>query len=881
MTEHWLCDSNKDVYQLNSFVIANLFCRKTFKHGGVAIYVKKNINFKPINNFLDVCIEKDFEITSIDLPDLNTLVLNIYRSPVGDLNTFFNHLSLTLNRCLNFKNRKLVIGGDFNIDTSNPNNATTLLKDLLKTFNLNISNNVPTHINKNSATVIDNIFSDIDKQDYNICVFDPVISDHKGILFTFKHKNNTRKHEIKMCRPITQNNIIRFTEILHNASWDTVYRSTNAVDCYKQFHNIFFSAFNLCFPIKYKQPNKMINTWFNRDLKSMRNTLQALNTVHETTRTEDSKNALLKFRKKYKLALTEAKKKSNALYIETASNKCKATWDLIKGESNNRNIINIEANNFNKFFTQVGHKTVNNISSAYTHSDFLAKSDKSPAKTIFFSEVTEDEIHRHILNLKNSNCKDIYGLNAKILKSTFHTIKSPLLFVINKCIQANIFPDELKYAKVSPLYKKGDKDDVSNYRPISILPTISKVFEKIIHERIVNFLEKNNIYYNLQFGFRQQKSTTHAAIEIINEIVNCFNAKENISATLLDLTKAFDCVNHNNLLDKIYYYGIRGPTHSLICNYLKNRKQVVCCEGSISTAEDITIGVPQGSILGPLLFLLYINDLPWTCTPNKLVLFADDTTLINIATNPSELKYQQQNNLNEAEKWFEANKLKINMEKTQHIIFSTQNNQQAPSTAKCLGFFLDSGLLWHPHVDYVASKLAKCTFQIRKLMELTSPDIAKTFYFSNFHSILTYGVVLWGGCASAERVFVIQKHAVRLLSGSKSREHCHSAFVKQKILTFPSLFIFECLLYVKLNINIMPVLEHKYETRNINQIVIPYHRIDRTQRQPLSYTAIKLYNKLSITTKNLNFKQYKQKIKQYLLRKGFYSINEFIKNCDI
>ena len=206
------------------------------------------------------------------------------------------------------------------------------------------------------------------------------------------------------------------------------------------------------------------------------------------------------------------------------------------------------------------------------------------------------------MNLKNSFSKDIYGLNAKILKHIVDVIKEPLSLILNKCIHESVFPDELKVAKVIPLFKKGDKQDCSNYRPISILPIISKIFEKIIHTRLLQFFEKNKILHENQFGYQKGKSTTKALIEIVGAIVDSFNAKENIGATLLDLSKAFDCVNHEYLLHKLHHYGIRGDTHNLIASYLSNRTQKVVIGNNISECKLLDIGVPQGSILGPLFF---------------------------------------------------------------------------------------------------------------------------------------------------------------------------------------------------------------------------------------------------------------------------------------
>ena len=280
-----------------------------------------------------------------------------------------------------------------------------------------------------------------------------------------------------------------------------------------------------------------------------------------------------------------------------------------------------------------------------------------------------------------------------------------------------------------------------------------------------------------------------------------------------------------------------------------------------------------------LIFLVFINDLNHNCHPDKLVLFADDTTFLTHGVSNDDFLINQERHLATIQNWFVSNKLKLNVDKTQHIFFSTYTTNV--QSVKCLGVHVDNKLQWHTHVDYLARKLAICTFQIRKLIKLTNIETTKCYYYSNFQSILSYGVTLWGMCASVERLFVIQKYAIRAMCCVKHQEHCKPLFAKLNILTLPCLLILECLLFVKANMNNQESQKHSYNTRHNEQLYIPLHRLTRTQRQPIFYMSTKLFNSISRETQSLPMAKFKLVVRKYLLQEAFYSLDEFLTNCQI
>ena len=248
-------------------------------------------------------------------------------------------------------------------------------------------------------------------------------------------------------------------------------------------------------------------------------------------------------------------------------------------------------------------------------------------------------------------------------------MSAPLANLINECFSVGHFPKCLKVAKVIPIFKEGDAEDFGNWRPISITPCISKLIEKIVKKRLVSYISKNNILYNKQFGYRSNHSTAHAILNISDHILNNFDKKKHTVSIFLDLSKGFDCVNHEILLKKLQYYGIRGPAFSFFRSYLSNRKQYSYVNGISSEQLTVLCGVPQGSVLGPLLFLLYTNDLA-TSTNFLVNLFADDTCLSLSCENLLELNAQCNIEAASVNDWFCANRLTTNSKKASKFLLS-------------------------------------------------------------------------------------------------------------------------------------------------------------------------------------------------------------------
>ena len=288
---------------------------------------------------------------------------------------------------------------------------------------------------------------------------------------------------------------------------------------------------------------------------------------------------------------------------------------------------------------------------------------------------------------------------------------------MNLSFYVGMFPSKLKVGKVSPLQKKGSCNNPSNYRPISILSVFSKIFEKLMHQRLYKFLESFEILYPLQFGFREKHSTSHALLSLTESIKQSIDSGKVGCGIFLDLQKAFDTVNHKILLDKLEHYGIRGNALKWFQSYLSGRTQYVTVNGHVSDPLPITCGVPQGSVLGPLLFLIYVNDLPNVSKVMQFYLFADDTSIYFDSDNLFNLQKIVNRELKKVRKWLEANRLALNIDKTNYVIFHSPTNNvriklgskpiSRVNSIKYLGVLIDSTLSWKPHIVELSKKLAR------------------------------------------------------------------------------------------------------------------------------------------------------------------------------
>ena len=374
-----------------------------------------------------------------------------------------------------------------------------------------------------------------------------------------------------------------------------------------------------------------------------------------------------------------------------------------------------------------------------------------------------------------------------------HSLSPLLAALMNKSISTGIYPHLLKHAKVIPVYKTGDETDSCNYRPISLLSVFNRLFEKLMYKRLRSYCEKNSIFFSSQYGFRDNCSTQHAILDILNKIQSKIDAKLFSCGIFIDLKKAFDTVDHSILLRKLNHYGVRGIINSWFSSYLSKRSQSTQIGSTVSDKEEIVCGVPQGSVLGPLLFLIYVNDIYRCSQIFDFYLFADDTNLLYSNKDLKDLETVVHEELIKVGDWLDANKLSLNTSKSNVVIFhpyqhkpdctiqlEIYNNDLKESVpleqktfVKYLGILTDNNLSWKYHIDYISSKVSKGIGMIARLRHLVPFATLLNIYRSLIGPYISYGLIAWGQAANIHlnKILILQKRALRLMYFADSKAH--------------------------------------------------------------------------------------------------------------
>ena len=398
-----------------------------------------------------------------------------------------------------------------------------------------------------------------------------------------------------------------------------------------------------------------------------------------------------------------------------------------------------------------------------------------------------------------------------MLKPVMEEVSLPFSDICNSSFKEGIFPEKNKIAKVMPIHKNGSTKDVNNYRPISLLPIFSKIMEKVMASRLNTFLELHSIVYSNQYGFRAGCSTSHSLISITETIRKTIDEGKFGCGVFIDLKKAFDTVNHDILLQKLEHYGIRDVALKWFKSYLTGRKQFVHVNGANSEVKDIVCGVPQGSVLGPLLFLLYINDLPNISDSLKFYLFADDTNIYYESDNLNRLEKTMNKELEKLHEWLCLNRLSLNISKTNFVVFHAKGkpkhsvvtiliNKQAideVNSVKYLGILIDSQLTFKNHIDELSKKVSRAIGVLYKLRPYVTAKILTSVYYAIVYPFLLYGIVVWGNASKTflEPIHKMQKKIVRMITYNDNfpiipgpLAHTPPLFHKLKILKIYDIF---------------------------------------------------------------------------------------------
>ena len=816
-------------------------------HGGVVTYVDNtyDVTVRAQVNNSDIWDGLFLEISHENLKN-KIIVGNIYKPPKDNNNSanfkgFVSQLEPILSD-LGDTNSEVLICGDYNINLLKVNSEPhfSYFFDTMLTHSFFPKITFPTRVNNSSgATLIDNIFCKLSPTTLQIKagILLDEISDHYPYFISLDVCHNLNKPPRLVKKRLDSAKAIQdMVTDMKDCDISKIMNKDLSSDPnlnYDILHDHITKMKNKHLPFKFEKfhkhkhkKNKWISFGILRSIKTRDVMyLKFKRCNKQSVEYNTLKNNLHVFNCILKKTIREAKIQYYDKIFSQHKSDIKKTWQTIseiicksntKRRTLDKIIVNSKVvndrteicNKFNHFFANIGPKLANQIKSASdkTYDTFLKK---RVLLSFAFTLVNENDVLKHLSSLRTKNSAGIDGISVKLLKKLSEALINPLTLVINQSLVTGVFPTKLKIAKVLPLFKKDDYTIMDNYRPISLLTSISKLFEKVVFSQLHDYFRNNNLFYDSQYGFLKNHSTEYAAMELTDKILKDIDDKNISLAIFMDLSKAFNTLDHGILIKKLTHYGINGIALNWFTSYLSGRSQYVEIDGVSSSILSLSTGVPQGSILGPLLFLIYMNDIPNCSNYFNFILYADDTTLSNTIQIPSLSPININNELAKVYDWLAVNKLSLNISKTKYVIFHAINKRiegvipdleingiplERVQNFNFLGLLLNENMSWKPHIDLLANKLAKCAGVLNKLKHVLPIHILRTLYFSMVQSRMMYCILTWGFVHY--RIEKLQKRFVRIISSSKYNAHSEPLFKVLDILKIEHLFSQCCLKFV-------------------------------------------------------------------------------------
>lgn len=879
--ETWLKSGDEKFYNIPGY--QTIFSNRDHKiGGGVCFFIRDGLDFDLIRsrNF------DDSNIILIKLIKFNFSICGFYRAPQTKLDLFLNEIEN-----ISDGNNRILFLGDINVDLLKLNDRTrnnymsklgsnglTIINTLNENF---YTHNVGTHF-----SIIDHIFHDLHDCDIKFSVHTVNFSNHRTITadVILPKKMVLSSNE----REITYVDYRGLNDELESVDFGTMdYDTFILIFSELIAHNIMRRKVSVKVSIK--------KNWINNNLFGL---IKRRNLLRKRLSRDPNNIDLRDSFKSLKNSITNLSKRSKAEYFDAqfvdALGNNKKTWGIINHLLYNRtsksgfnNIKLIDSghiiddtmeicNTFNNYFINVAPDLQASLDRKFNLKKREYTSSFRCSNTIFINPVTELEIVTVICGLKRNTSSGPNGISVNVIKNCPNLVPIFTHFV-NVSFETGIFPESLKFARITPVHKGESKFEKTNYRPISVLNVDSKIFEKCIYDRLYSFLEKNNYLNKLQFGFLKRSNTAAAIINFITRILSNLNDGRFVASMFLDLAKAFDCLNHSLLFKKLFDIGIRGMFLKLLQSYFSNRKQRVQIGKIFGDYLKIVWGVPQGSILAPLLFVIYINDIFLLELRGIIQSFADDKSASYCAHSLAELFADMEYDLKILINYLYNNFLTLNIKKSCYMIYNVDEGKisncqvkidsqlmQRVSEAKYLGLIVDSKLKFDSHVDYIHKKIVPFVGAFRRLTHVKYLSVLKNLYYSFIHSHLLYLNPIWSVASKQglKRLEILQNKSIRYLfwkSYKFNEIHTIDLYKKFDILTFDQMIKYELILLLhKLQTeNLRSSIGftyncdvHKYNTRNRNNLHIS-RVTNRFGEDSILFRGAKLYNSLPMGMKDI------------------------------
>ena len=854
--------------------------------GGVSIFISNRVDY--LNTLTSPFTDKwESLFIEVMFDKKKIIVGEVYRIPNTNVSTFTSELASYLD---NLKYEIVVIGTDQNVDylsSKNNKDADHLLETMLSRLYLPVITR-PTRVTHSTATLIDNIYIKCSHLNpYSSCILIEDISDHYPCLLQLQTSKCSDGYTYFYTRKMSEQKYYDLNHLLLHHDWSCM-SSNNAEWCYNYLSDTIQKYLDKIAPIKTEvvsDGNVFTAPWMNVKLCKYVRKSKKLFKKYKQSHTDKDLRRYRTYRNVLNRLKKFEKKEFYSNLFKKYTNDTRAMWNILNSLIRNRNqtsdIVSITDCNTKTTVTdplQICTEFNNHFANAGKNvQDALKKPTSDSLKHVKYCEkslqsivTNETEVERIIMSLKSKISSGHDKFSNVFLKKVALSIRYPLMLCCNKSFAEGVVPNKMKIAKIIPLHKKGSAQLCDNYRPISLLPTMSKVIEKIVYRRVTEHLSVNDILYYRQYGFRANHSTTDAVCDLVSEILQGFDKEMSCLSVMIDLRKAFDSCDHSLMLKKLEKMGIRGDLLRWFTSYLSARTQYVSIANSSSDINNISVGVPQGSLLGVLLFVIQINDLHSALKYSQCILYADDTTIFVIGRNIKCMIAKIQEDLKYLETWLVNNRLCLNTDKTKVMLFSKRIHHEDINITlsgvclelvnefKLLGIWLDTRLAFEIHAQKLYATLLQMNYLCVKMSKFVPVPCLKSLYFAHFHSRLNYGICIWGGLITkyyVDKLFKLQKKIMRVVTCSAYHAHSMPIFKENHILCYQDLVKLDCvkLVYRCINglapKNLQQIFKCNREisTRNKNLIVLK-HKTTIVNKSFL-VSSISTWNKLTVEQK--------------------------------
>lgn len=876
LTETWIIKGTEGLYNIPGYFSYHS-CRTT-SSAGVALYYKSDLQCDLLAATNDEVSYIHVNLSNPSQPGYNLALTAVYMPD----SAHFSLLNSRMNELLSNDPCNHLLMGDFNTNVLQvSSNATTYL-DTIERYGYSIRNTFPTR--PSSGTLIDHIISNFEE---TACVtLENELSDHNATMILFDCQLVT--HPIRGYMTISRvrtdfNGVMDDMERLNVSGGDAKVSFTH-------FHESLTESIGRnsnTTILKIKKNNPYASSWVNDSLiklsKRKHRLLSKRNagvlSVDLASRIDEvtSQVALLKSqlrdndsKARYGRDVSAKTKWRNLNELLGRKKATDVISEIIDTEGGSVTDPSSIADAFNNHFANLPiHNTSPN--------ELLSEFDAVPT-TMFMLPTTTEEVFSVMKSLKRKKSVGYDGISTSLITHCAPVLSVLVSDLFNKCVLEGYYPDELKKARVVPVYKKGEHKTLSNYRPISILPVLNKIFEKLLYVRLSKHLDRLNFLFRRQYGFRSHSNTSCCVIDFLHQVYKNMNEAKAVTAVFLDLSKAFDMVHHDLLLKRLEACGVRGVALNLFKSYLTNRTQFVTVNGASSCLLNVNRGIPQGSVLGPLLFLIFVNSISELTLNADLFLYADDTTLLY--SSPS---FDLNRNLAEEDlviinNFFNNNGLELNIGKTEAMDFKTNwsttgdavvrpitlegKNIHVVSSFRYLGLMLDSHLTWEKHIQTISVRMKQTVAVMFKARDLLPRDVRRLLYFSMVHCHLNYMIEIWGSAAVThlKRVQVIQNAALRNILQLPYLTHREQLFEDPRLKVLPvkgiyehslAIFVFKKTRGLVLSGITFGTAEHNYGSRFRSLIRTPRCRLTMCQNC-VSVAGSTVFNGLPSSLKSIH-----------------------------